>query len=171
MAEQLGNQPVRTVVKCNKCGSREVEIRAWVSPNLDNAFAMYYDGNSLEESETCYCHQCGEWTQPIFEHEETPSVLIAVQPMCSTRHGYVPITVMSMSTMRGNRSPPNVTTGANTAKVITSSNRTRYSWRISTTGSSTSYSRMIRKSSLVSAKTTIPRQRHTIRPLPHTGKP
>lgn len=86
MAEQLGNQPVRTVVRCNKCGSREVEIRAWVSPNLDNAFAMYYDGNSLEESETCYCHQCGEWTQPIFEHEETPSEELYRCTHCGSTH-------------------------------------------------------------------------------------
>lgn len=49
---------------------REVEIRAWVSPNLGNAFAMYYDGNALKESETCYCRQSGEWTGPVFGQEE-----------------------------------------------------------------------------------------------------
>ena len=43
-------------------GSREVDIRAWVSPNSGNAFAMYYDGNALEESETCHCRTCGEYT-------------------------------------------------------------------------------------------------------------
>lgn len=69
--EQKTEQPTRTVVRCSKCGSNEVEVRAWVSPNLDNSFSMYCDGNTLEESETCYCHQCGEWTEPVFEQKET----------------------------------------------------------------------------------------------------
>lgn len=74
MERQSVNNPTRTVVRCGKCGSREVEVRAWVSPNLDNAFAMYHDGNWLEESETCYCHECGERSEPRFEQEEiTPS--------------------------------------------------------------------------------------------------
>lgn len=51
-----------TIVRCGKCGSREVDIRAWVSPNSGNAFAMYYDGNALEEAETCHCRTCGEYT-------------------------------------------------------------------------------------------------------------
>lgn len=67
--EQKTEQSTRTVVRCGKCGSNEVEVRAWVSPNLDNSFSMYCDGNTLEESETCYCHQCGEWTEPRFEQE------------------------------------------------------------------------------------------------------
>ena len=70
MKRQSVAQLIRMVVRCDKCGSREVDVRAWVSPNLDNAFAMYHDGNSLEETETCYCRQCGEWTEPVFEQEE-----------------------------------------------------------------------------------------------------
>ena len=70
MERQSVNKPTRTVVRCGKCGSREVEVRAWVSPNLGNAFVMYYDRNTLEESETCYCRQCGEWTGPVFGQEE-----------------------------------------------------------------------------------------------------
>lgn len=45
MAQKLTEENTRTVVKCGKCGSKEVEVRAWVSPNLDNAFSMYYDGD------------------------------------------------------------------------------------------------------------------------------
>ncbi len=70
MEKQSVDKPTRTVVRCGKCGSRKVEIRAWVSPNQSNAFAMYYDGNTLEESETCYCRQCGKWTEPVFGQEE-----------------------------------------------------------------------------------------------------
>lgn len=72
MAQQLTKENTRTIVKCGKCGSSEVEIRAWVSPNLDNAFSMYYDGDSLEDTETCYCRKCGEWTKPAFEKVEIP---------------------------------------------------------------------------------------------------
>ena len=72
MAQELTKENPRTIVKCGKCGSKEVEVRAWVSPNLDNAFSMYYDGSSLEESETCYCRACGEWTSPVFEQEAIP---------------------------------------------------------------------------------------------------
>ena len=68
--EQKSEQPTRTVVKCSECGSTEVDIRALVSPNLGNSFSMYSDGNTLEESETCYCHQCGGWTEPRFEQEK-----------------------------------------------------------------------------------------------------
>lgn len=70
MAEQLRNKQTCTIVRCGKCGSREVDICAWISPNLDNSFSMYYDGTSLEESETCYCHECREWTKPVFEQVE-----------------------------------------------------------------------------------------------------
>lgn len=64
------NEPcTRRVVRCGRCNSTEVDIRALVSPNLDNAFAAYCDGNTLEESTTCYCRECGEWTFPIFEQE------------------------------------------------------------------------------------------------------
>lgn len=69
MERQSVAKPIRTVVRCGKCGSHEVEVQAWVRPNSDNAF-MYYDGNTLEESETCYCRACGEYTQPRFEQEE-----------------------------------------------------------------------------------------------------
>lgn len=72
MAQQLTKEKMRTIVMCGKCGSKEVEIRAWVSPNLDNAFSMYYDGGTLEDAETCYCHACGEWTSPAFEQEAIP---------------------------------------------------------------------------------------------------
>ena len=70
MERQSVNKPIRTVVRCGKCGSREVDVRAWVSPNLDNAFAMYHDGNSLEETEICYCRACGERSEPRFAQEE-----------------------------------------------------------------------------------------------------
>lgn len=73
MERKSVKQPTRTVVKCSKCGSTEVDIRALVSPNLGNSFAMYSDGNTLEESTTCYCRECGAWTSPIFE-QETVSV-------------------------------------------------------------------------------------------------
>lgn len=70
MERQSVANPTRTVVRCGKCGSHEVDIRAWISPNLGNAFAMYYDGNSLEEVKICYCHACGERSEPRFEQEE-----------------------------------------------------------------------------------------------------
>lgn len=69
--EQKSEQPTRTVVKCSECGSMEIDIRALVSPNLGNSFSMYCDGNTLEESETCYCRECGAWTEPVFEQEKT----------------------------------------------------------------------------------------------------
>ena len=83
MERQSVNKPTRTVVRCGKCSSREVDVRAWVSPNLDNAFAMYHDGNSLEETEICYCRACGEWTEPVFGQEE----IIPVEPYRCTNCG------------------------------------------------------------------------------------
>lgn len=56
-------QQLKTIVKCAECGSTEVDIRAWVSPNDNNSFAYYCDGSTLEETETCYCRECGQWRQ------------------------------------------------------------------------------------------------------------
>ncbi len=42
-------------------GSRNPEL--WVSPNDNNSFAYYYDGSILDETETCYCRECGQLRQ------------------------------------------------------------------------------------------------------------
>lgn len=55
MAQQLTKENTRTIVKCGKCGAMDVDVRAWVSPNLNNAFSIYCSGKSLEDTETCYC--------------------------------------------------------------------------------------------------------------------
>lgn len=72
MAQELTKENTRTIVKCGKCGATEVEVRAWVSPNLNNAFSIYCSGDSLEDTETCYCRACGEWTSLVFEQEAIP---------------------------------------------------------------------------------------------------
>ena len=67
MAEKESLSSTHTVVMCSKCGSTEVEVRACVNPNDNNSFAFYCDGNVLEDVGTCYCHNCCEWTKPVFE--------------------------------------------------------------------------------------------------------
>lgn len=68
----MATQQLKTIVKCAECGSTEVEIRAWVSPNDNNSFAYYCDGSTLEETETCYCRECGQWRQVKLETAPIP---------------------------------------------------------------------------------------------------
>lgn len=86
MAQRLIEENSRTIVKCSKCGYSEVEIRAWISPNDNNSFSFYYDGNALEDTETCYCRECGEWTKPAFEKVKIPPTNLLRCNVCGSLH-------------------------------------------------------------------------------------
>lgn len=46
---------------CKKCGSQDVEVRAWIKPNENNKFSTYFE-SSLTETEPAHCCNCGGWT-------------------------------------------------------------------------------------------------------------
>lgn len=62
---------MKQLAKCAVCGSTKVEVRAWVRPNDNNSFAFYCD-TTLEETETCYCHECGGWQSLKVEAVSVP---------------------------------------------------------------------------------------------------
>lgn len=57
---------------CEKCGSSEIEVRAWVKPYENNRFSAYCE-SSLAETETAYCRSCGEWVALVEKEVEVPS--------------------------------------------------------------------------------------------------
>ncbi len=58
---------------CEKCGSSDIEVRAWVKPYENNRFSTYYE-TSLAETESAYCCNCGEWVKLVEkEARNTPA--------------------------------------------------------------------------------------------------
>ena len=47
--------------KCGECGSDDVEMKAWVKPNLNNR----YSDSAGEEIADNYCNECGEHTELV----------------------------------------------------------------------------------------------------------
>ena len=54
---------------CEKCGSSDIEVRAWVKPYENNRFSTYYEP-SLAETESAYCCNCGEWVKLVEKEVE-----------------------------------------------------------------------------------------------------
>jgi hypothetical protein len=59
-------------VRCKRCGSADVELRAWVKPNMgcECTHSIDFSNTVLENKADCYCCNCQENVTLIIEEEE-----------------------------------------------------------------------------------------------------
>jgi len=60
-----------SIVKCKQCGSTDVEMRAWVKPNLGNecTHAIDFSDAVLENKTDCFCCDCQDNVELIIVEE------------------------------------------------------------------------------------------------------
>lgn len=55
------------VVKCKKCGSADVEIRAFVNPNTEEVSSLNNIATLITERDDCWCKDCDDYADLIIE--------------------------------------------------------------------------------------------------------
>lgn len=61
-----------SIVKCKACGSSDVELRAWVKPNMDCecTHSIDFSQTVLGNKTDCYCCNCQDNVELIIEEDK-----------------------------------------------------------------------------------------------------
>ena len=54
-------------VKCKRCGSCDVEVRAFVNPNTEEVSSLNNTDALIREREDCWCKDCDDYADLIIE--------------------------------------------------------------------------------------------------------
>ena len=64
---EINNDNDMTTVKCKKCGSANVEVRAWVNPNTEEVSSLSDIHTIISEQDDYWCKECEESVELIIE--------------------------------------------------------------------------------------------------------